>query len=178
MRKLVYYVATSLDGYIAGPNESVELFSSEGPLVEKYQQDLQEFDTVIMGRKTYEFGYKFGLPPGQPAYPHMRHYIFSDSLTLDNPHELVNVVPRGLKLVEELKAEEGTDIYLCGGGIFAGWLLDHQLIDGLKIKLNPIILGGGTPLFGESQTALSLHRTDVEEFEGGVSLRTYGIQYS
>ncbi|MEM9829711.1 MAG: hypothetical protein AAF944_03695 [Bacteroidota bacterium] len=85
MRKLVYYVAVSLDGYIVGPNESIDLFSGEGPLVEKYQQDLQEFDTVLMGCKTYEFGYKFGLSPGQLAYLHMRHYIFSESMTLDNP---------------------------------------------------------------------------------------------
>jgi dihydrofolate reductase len=178
MRKVVYYVATSLDGYIAGPNEAIDKFIGEGPLVEKYVQDLQEFDTVIMGRKTYEFGYKFGLKPGQPAYPHMRHYIFSDSLVLDNPHEQVHVLKRDLKIVQQLKEQEGTDIYLCGGGMFAGWLLDNQLIDLLKIKLNPIILGGGTPLFGESKTALSLHQADSQEFDGGLSLRIYDIQYS
>ena len=177
MRKLVYYVATSLDGYIAGPNENIDLFSGEGPLVEKYQQDLQEFDTVVMGRKTYEFGYKFGLPPGQPAYPHMLHYIFSESMTLDNPHEQVKVVKRDLNVAQQLKEEEGTDIYLCGGGVFAGWLLDNQCIDVLKIKLNPIILGGGTPLFGGSKTALLLHQSDVQEFAGGLSLRTYQIKY-
>ncbi|MGD1894501.1 MAG: dihydrofolate reductase family protein, partial [Cyclobacteriaceae bacterium] len=132
MRKLVYYVATSLDGYIAGPNENIDLFSGEGPLVEKYQQDLQEFDTVVMGRKTYEFGYKFGLPPGQPAYPHMLHYIFSESMTLDNPHEQVKVVKRDLNAVQQLKEEEPTDIYLCGGPALAGSLLDNQRIDALK----------------------------------------------
>jgi len=176
MRKLVYYVATSLDGYIAGPNEAVDKFLGEGPLVEKYQQDLQEFDTVVMGRKTYEMGYKFGLQPGQPAYSHMQHYIFSESLSFDNPHEQVHIVKRDLAIVRQLKEEEGTDIYLCGGGVFAGWLLDNQLIDVLKIKLNPIILGGGTPLFGNSHTVLSLHQTDVQEFEGDISLRTYRIR--
>ncbi|MGB3587409.1 MAG: dihydrofolate reductase family protein [Tunicatimonas sp.] len=177
MRKLVYYVATSLDGYIAGPGESIDLFAMNGPLVERYKQDLQGFDTVIMGRKTYEFGYKFGLPPGQPAYPHMRHYIFSDSLTLENPHNLVKVVKRSTTTVQQLKQEEGTNIYLCGGGAFAGWLLDEKLIDILKIKFNPIILGGGTPLFGGSSAVTKLNQIDNQEFEGGLSLRTYHIQY-
>lgn len=177
MRKLVYYVATSLDGYIAGPDENVEMFAGESDLVKKYFQDLQELDTVIMGRKTYEFGYKFGLKPGQPAYPHMRHYIFSDSLVLDNVHEQVKIVKRDLSIVQQLKNEDGSDIYLCGGGVFAGWLLDNQLIDVLKIKLNPILLGGGTPLFGKYHTSLSLQQTDVQEFNGGLSLRTYQIQY-
>ncbi len=177
MRKLVYYVATSLDGYIAGPNESIDLFAMDGSLVEKYQQDLRDFDTVVMGRKTYEFGYKFGLPPGQPAYPHMRHYIFSDSLTLENPHDLVKVVKRDTSTIKQLKQEEGTDIYLCGGGAFAGWMLDEKLIDILIIKLNPIVLGSGTPLFGDSNTATKLNQLDNQEFEGGLSLRTYHIHY-
>lgn len=177
MRKLVYYVATSVDGYIAGPEDNVERFVAQGALVEQYLQDLQGYDTTIMGRRTYEFGYEYGLQPGQPAYPHMRHYIFSDSLKLENPHEQVKVVARDAAVVRQLKEEEGTDIYLCGGGIFAGWLLDLRLIDVLKIKLNPIILGGGVPLFGSSQTSLSLQTTDVQDFEGGFSLRTYQLQY-
>lgn len=177
MRQLVYYVAVSLDGYIAGPNEAIDKFAADGPLVEKYLSDLQSFDTVVMGRKTYEFGYKFGLEPGQPAYPHMRHYIFSESMALDNTHEQVKVIKRDLSMVQQLKNEDGLDIYLCGGGVFAGWLLDNQLIDVLKIKLNPIILGGGTPLFGKSHTSLSLQQTDVQEFDGGLSLRTYRMRY-
>ena len=177
MRKLVYYVATSLDGYISGPNDAVDKFVAEGPLVEQYLKDLQEFDTVIMGRKTYEFGYEYGMQPGQPAYPHMLHYIFSDSLVLNNPHSQVQVVGHDAALVKQLKAEEGTDIYLCGGGIFAGWLLDLGLIDVLKIKLNPIVLGAGTPLFGPSKTSPLLELMASQEFDGGVSLRTYGIRY-
>jgi len=98
-------------------------------------------------------------------------------LVFDNPHEQVNGVKQDLELVKQLKEEEGTDIYLCGGGVFAGWLLDNQLIDVLKIKLNPIILGGGTSLFGNSPSALKLNQNDEQAFEGGLSLRTYQIQY-
>lgn len=178
MRKLIYYVATSLDDFIAGPNESIDQFAMKGPGVEQYLKDLQDFDTVIMGRKTYEFGYQYGLQVGQPAYPHMRHYIFSDSLEFENPYEQVQVVGRCLEKVLELKAESGTDIYLCGGGTFAGYLLEHQLIDVLKLKLNPIVLGAGTPLFGAVSSKPNLHLTESVGYEGGMMILTYDIEYS
>ncbi|MEJ2066019.1 MAG: hypothetical protein P8X74_22535, partial [Reinekea sp.] len=69
MRKIVYYVASSIDGYISGLNDDVSGFIYEGDGVQKYLNDLGSYDTVIMGKNTYEFGYKHGLKPGQPAYP-------------------------------------------------------------------------------------------------------------
>jgi dihydrofolate reductase len=175
MREIIYYVATSLDGYIAGPNEDISLFAYEGNGVQQYQKDLLDFDTVIMGRKTYEFGYKFGLQPGAPAYPHMRHYIFSSSLVLENTDEKVKVVPLDLDLIHQLKAEQGTPIYLCGGGEFAAWLLENDLIDVLKIKLNPIVLGGGIPLFGASKKAFTGELESSVQYEGGLIFNTYRL---
>ena len=66
-------------------------YTQESDGIERYIQDLQNFDTVIMGRKTYEFGYKFGLKPGEPAYPHMNHYIFSKTLKFDTSHDRVKI---------------------------------------------------------------------------------------
>ena len=177
MRKIIYYVAASLDGFIAGPNDEIDRFIGGGDAIEHYMNDLQTFDTVIMGRRTYEFGYAYGLQPGAPAYPHMRHYIFSDTLQFENQHERVYVVGRDLEVVRKLKAEKGTDIYLCGGGQFAGRLLDNQLIDVLKIKPNPILLGEGIPIFGESRTALNLELTERLNFEEGLMILTYLIDY-
>ncbi len=68
MKKIVYYVASSIDGFISGPNNDISAFQGEGPAVEKYLSDLQRFQTVIMGRNTYEFGYAYGLKAGQRAY--------------------------------------------------------------------------------------------------------------
>jgi len=146
MRKIVYYVATSLDGFIAGPNDDISGFIPSGNGVKKYQDDLLQLDTVIMGRRTYEFGYKYGLRPGTKVYPHMKHYIFSSSLHFENPQ--VTVCKPDLSIIKKLKEETGSDIYLCGGGEFAGWLLLNEEIDILKIKLNPFIQGKGIPLFG------------------------------
>ncbi len=72
-----------------------------------------------MGRRTYEFGYKFGLKPGQPAYPHMKHFIFSESLKFQEQSDQVKVYKIGLPEIQEIKESSGTDIYLCGGGEFA-----------------------------------------------------------
>ena len=84
MPKIIYYVASSLDGFIAGPEDDISDFAAGGSGVDQYLSDLQNFKTVIMGRRTYEFGYQYGLKPGQPAYPHMEHFIFSSSLQLAN----------------------------------------------------------------------------------------------
>ena len=175
MRKIIYYVAASLDGYISGPANDISLFNPEGSGVTQYLQDLKEFDTVIMGRHTYEFGYDYGLKPGQPAYPHMEHYIFSNSLRLESPHTKVHVEKPGLEKIDALKRENGTDIYLCGGGMFAGWLLDNGRIDVLKLKLNPIILGGGVKLFGTAASTGTLLLRERQHHDHGLEILTYDL---
>jgi dihydrofolate reductase len=175
MRKIVYYVAASLDGYISGPNEDVSGFVGEGNGVTQYLNDLAAYDTVIMGRKTYEFGYKYGLQPGQPAYPHMRNYIFTNSLSFEKSHPKVLIKPMRLEEIQNLKNETGKDIYLCGGGQFAGWLLDHDLIDILKIKLNPLILNHGVKIFGESKKVLNLQLIDSNQYENDLQIMTYNV---
>ena len=177
MRAITYYVATSLDGFIAGPDGDISGFVQQGEGVDQYLKDLQAFDTVIMGRKTYEFGYAFGLKPGQPAYPHMQHLIFSNTLQFDKPHEQVKVCPPDLDIIRELKAGEGSDIYLCGGGEFAGWLLAHEMIDLLKAKLNPLVLGQGTRLFGNSKKICRLALSEHKHYDGGLQIITYRIDY-
>ena len=91
MRKIVYYVATSLDGFISGADGDVSRFAYAGSAVDQYLEDLKTYDTVIMGRNTYEFGYQYGMQPGQKAYQHMEHYIFSNQLTFENTDDGVNV---------------------------------------------------------------------------------------
>ncbi len=115
MRKIVYYVAMTVDGYISGPNENISGYVSEGSGLDQYLDDLKKFDTVIMGRKTYEFGFKFGVVPGMPAYEHMVHYIFSNSASYENLHDKVHIVSPDLGKIKELKESNGSDIYLCGG---------------------------------------------------------------
>lgn len=147
MRPIIYDVATSLDGFIAGPDGDISQFPFEGKHVTDYQDRLQSYDTVIMGRKTYEFGYGFGLEPGARAYPHMKHYIYSSSLDLPERADVTRVDKNFTDHVSSLRQEKGGAIYLCGGGAFAGLLLKAGLIDRIRLKLAPVVLGRGTPLF-------------------------------
>ena len=178
MRKIVYHVATTLDHYIAHSDGSIDGFVPEGDHVADYLEHLKVYDTVIMGKNTYEFGYQFGLKPGLPAYANMMHYIFSKTLILDPIHDQVKVIKDNyLDCIKSLKQETGTDIYLCGGGQFAGLLLENELIDELKVKLNPVVFGEGIPLFGSSTKQVALEYQSCKQYESGVLLVSYKINY-
>ncbi len=177
MNKIVYYVATSLDGYISGENEDISGFLPDGNGVQEYLNDLKEFETVIMGRKTYEFGYKFGLEPGALAYPHMDHFIFSERLSFENADKRLNIEKLDLNTISKIREDSKTDVYLCGGGDFAGWLLENEQIDILKLKVNPLVLGKGVRLFGTSKKEHQLVLLESEKYDGGLLINTYEIKY-
>jgi dihydrofolate reductase len=87
----------------------------------------------------------------------------------------VHIRPVELRHIQDLKSENGSDIYLCGGGIFAGWLLKNQLIDKLRIKFNPILLGGGVRLFDHAETQAKLSFKEVESYGDGLQILNYDI---
>ena len=178
MIRIIYYAAVSVDGFIARTGGDISGFVNSGSGVDKYLQDLSLYETVIMGRSTYEFGYEYGLKPGQPAYEHMDHYIFSKSLTFDKQSPKVNIISAyDLAEIDKIKAQAKTDIYLCGGGVFAGWLLDHGYIDILKLKCNALIIGEGAPLFAEAKQQYKLELLESESFDKGLIINTYQVNY-
>ncbi|MGP3924122.1 dihydrofolate reductase family protein [Streptomyces sp. 8N616] len=165
MRKLVYYIASTLDGFIAGP-DGADPTGPDGfwPIPEDYLQyiateypetlpaparaalsvtaDGTHFDTVLEGRRTYEIGLRAGITN---AYPHLRHLVFSRTLS-ESPDPAVELVADDpAAKVRELKAEHGKDIWLIGGAELAGAL--YSEIDRLVIKLSPLTIGTGIPLF-------------------------------
>ncbi len=168
MRKLVYFIASTLDGHIAAPDggdpTGPDGFWPVGPdyleqLVTEYPETLPgparaalnitaegtHFDTVLEGRHTYEIGVKAGI---HDAYPHLKHVVFSRSLTSlpGAAVELVGTDP--VEKVRELKQGDGKDIWLCGGGELAGLL--YPEIDRLIVKLSPITTAAGIPLLGRT----------------------------
>lgn len=194
MRKLIYFIAVSLDGYIAAPDGSDP---SSGPsafwpigqdyvehLIAQYPETLPgpardamgisgdgtRFDTVIEGRRTYQNGVDAGIAN---AWPHLRHLVFSRTLT-ESPDpgvELVGGDP--VARVRELKEGDGKDIWLCGGGELAGVLFAE--IDQLIVKLAPMAIGSGVPLFGHQRpfdpTFFTL--TDSKVMDSGTIFLTY-----
>ena len=166
MRKLTYFIASTIDGFIAGPDggdpTGPDGFWTVGDdyvqhLISTYPETLPapvrealgvtdtgtHFDTVLEGRASYQVGLDAGVPD---AYPHLRHLVFSTTLT-SAPAPAVELVGSDpIARVRELKDEPGKGIWIIGGGKLAGAL--YSEIDELTIKLNPTTCGSGIPLFG------------------------------
>lgn len=187
MRELTYYVAVSIDGFIAGPHDEFDRFLVEGdhaaPIWAKYtgtaptalaaaaglSVDGGPFDTVLMGWNTYAVG----LPDIPSPYQHLRQIVFTRGRTAPAGAEGIEFTDRDpVEVVRELKAEEGKGIWLCGGGALAGVLRDE--IDRLALKRNPVMFGGGIPLFDAGDYAPAAFRpTAITAFDSGVVLEEY-----
>ena len=185
MRELTYYVAVTLDGFIAGPNGEFDFLLAEGDhrdvINERFNQtiptqinealgiptDGELFDTVLMGWNTYAVG----LPALPSPYRHLRQVVFTSRAP--EPVEGVEFVDGDpVETVRGLKAEEGKGIWLCGGGALAAALADE--IDRLVLKINPVLIGEGIPLLGNRPFApAAWQRTATTAFDSGVILAEY-----
>ncbi len=175
MRAIIYDVAVSADGYIAGPDADITKFPASGPIVDEYLERLKSYSCVIMGRATYEFGYRFDLKPGANPYPHMRCVVFSRHIDLPADTEVEIVRESTAERIERLKANGTGPIYLCGGGQFAGWLLSLGMIDRLRIKRAPIFLGGGTRLFGDRTEGFEARLLTSKLYDDGFVYQVFDL---
>lgn len=177
MRKFIYHIATSLDGFIADQHGKVDHFLMEGPHVADFTQALAQYDTVVMGRRTYEFGFQYGLQPGQPAYQGLKHIVASQSLDFESNDEVQLIKTDIATHLKQLKTQPGKAIWLCGGGKLAGYLFHHGLLDALWLKINPIILGNGIPLFEGLSSPLTLptQKCEQKHYSNGVLLQKWRL---
>ncbi|SDY49566.1 Dihydrofolate reductase [Micromonospora pattaloongensis] len=186
MRKLVYYVGTSLDGIIAGPSGETDFYPVTDEflafLTAEYPETLpthvrtqlgidapnRRFDTVVMGRGTYQPALDIDITS---PYRHLRQYVVSRTIPqIDDPQvELVTNDP--VDLVHRLKKEDGLDIWLCGGGKLAGTLLPE--IDELVVKLYPIVTGVGVRIVDGAFNPNRFTLTDRRFFDDGPVVLTY-----
>ncbi len=191
MRKLKYFVACTVDGFIAAEDGSIDAFVQDGDYLAELFESFPEtcpghlrqplgvhgenkhFDTVLMGRNTYELGLKIGL---SSPYPTLEQYVFSTTMG-ESPDEDVTLVPENaVGLVGELKSEPGKDVWLVGGASLAGSLFSEGLLDELLLKVNPVVLGSGIPLFSGTVDRTRLELTDSETYRGGVALLRYRVK--
>lgn len=173
MRKLKYYVAVTVDNFIAHEDGSLGGFLPEGEHVADYLESYKWFDVVLMGRKTYEVGLKVGVTN---PYPTMKQYVFSRTMK-ESPDENVELVSENIvELVRELKNQTGKDIYLGGGANLATMLFAENLIDEIILKLNPVLLGSGIPLFSGVIKQTDLELTDSKIYSNGVVLLHYRVK--
>lgn len=175
MHPVIYDVAVSLDGYISGPDGDISAFAHEGPVVEDYMARLAGYGEAIMGRETYAFGYRFGMAPGQNPYAHMRTHVFSARLDLPDDRAVTLHRDGGRDAVAKVIGAATGPVYLCGGGAFAGALLEWGLIDRLRLKRAPVVLGGGVRLFGDCKERPALRLSDQTEYNGGTLFQEFEI---
>ncbi|MDM4720171.1 dihydrofolate reductase family protein [Micromonospora sp. WMMA1363] len=186
MRKLVYYVASTLDGFIAAPDGSADFFGLEPDLAEhlaahwpqtlptvahpQFGIDRPEgrFDAVMMGRGTYDHALRQGITS---PYAHLKQYVFAHSLPPATEPEVKIVSSDPVEFVRTLRHETGGDIWLCGGGHLAGQLLPE--VDELVVKLNPIVIGSGVPLAARDFDPRRFTLVDTRPLASGVVILRY-----
>ena len=150
MKKLRYSVASSLDGFIAGPNGEIDWIVMD-PSID-FAGMVHQFDTVLMGRETYEQM----IAAGQGTMPGMKTLVASSTMD-PKVHADLTVLSHDLEQkIRALKAEAGKDIWLFGGGLLASRLIACDLVDSVEVTIMPTLLGGGTPLFRGPMRSLNL----------------------
>lgn len=171
MQRVTYFVATTVDGYIARPDDSFDIFVNAGDHANDYLAALRSFDAVVMGRRTYEIATKVGV---DDPYPWLKTTVFSKTLGPSTASNVTITADDPIERVRDLKAEPGRGIYLCGGGVLAGRLLEQGLVDEIIIKLNPVIAGAGIPMV-VSEKSQRLELVDCKVYETDVVVIRYRV---
>jgi dihydrofolate reductase len=169
-RRLRYGVAVSLDGFIAGPNGEFDWIIMD-PAID-FGAMYKQFDTAVMGRKTYQVVSAMGEDGGMQG---LDVVVFSRTLPpIVKPRlKIVSDDPR--EYVAALKAEPGRDIWLYGGGEFCRTLLDAGLVDSFEVAIIPVVLGAGIPLVAQGRLA-TLVLSDYKVLpESGIVALAYAL---
>ncbi|GIZ08164.1 dihydrofolate reductase family protein [Flavobacterium sp. UMI-01] len=173
MRKLSLFIASSVDGYIAKPNDDLSFLK----LVEKEGEDYgyaaftATIDTIIIGRKTYDYVVK---EIGSSHYDNGKNDIYVITRTEKPSRGSVKFYTGEVtELVNKLKSENGKNIYCDGGAEIINELLKNDLIDELIISIIPILLGNGTRLFQDGRPEQLLDLVEVKTFDTGLTQLHY-----
>lgn len=165
-RKVILYIAMSLDGYITKPNDDLGFLS----IVEQegedygYSKFVESVDTVIMGRKTYDW-----VMTQVSEFPHANKQAFIVTRTARQSIGSTHFYTENLEiLVNQLKSGEGKDIFVDGGAEIVNELLKANLIDEFIISVIPILVGAGTKLFQDNRPETALELISSQSFAKGL----------
>ena len=183
MRIVTYGGAVSLDGFLTGPNESIDWIQFSRGAQEYMAAFWKNIDAILMGRKTYAFSVAHQpsaqktnkkktarKPPVRPTY------VFSRTLeSIDDPNAQL-VTTDAAEFVRGLKRKPGKNICLMGGGELAQSLLAAGLVDEIGLNIHPVLLGSGVPVFRDIGRRMKMTLTECRQLEGGCILARYQVQ--
>lgn len=163
MRKIILFIATSLDGFIAGKNDEMDwLFHDQDY---GYKAFYNSVDTVIMGRKTYDIALKLEKEP----FKDKKIIVFSRN-------NKVEYIQSPVDFIKELKKQKGKDIWLVGGSEIVSILLNNNLINEMRIFIHPIIIGKGKELFKDIKNEIKLELIETKHYDSGLVEVNYVVR--
>jgi len=166
-RKVIVYIAASLDGYIAKPNDDLSFLSIVAKDGEDYgySEFIGNIDTVLMGRKTYNW-----VMTQVAEFPHADKETYIITRTARPAIGKIKFYTGDLKsLVVQLKNSNGKNIFVDGGAAIVNELLNENLIDEFYISIIPVLLGDGIRLFNDGRPEQRLKLVSVKQFETGLT---------
>lgn len=167
-RKLVLFIATSLDGYIATQDESLEwLFAVEGEGDNGYSAFYETVEAILMGKKTYDWIMKHETETF--PYQNKKCYVFTRS-PIEDTEDVKFVNEDITSFTNKLKSEQGKNIWIVGGGELLHSFLKETLVDELILTIAPTVIGKGIPLFKEGNYQLELSLKGTRTFNQFVEL--------
>ncbi len=172
MRRVRYSVAASLDAYIAGPNGEFDWIIPD-PTID-FSAIFSEFDILLMGRRTFEITMSMEQ---DGSLPRLRTYVFSRTLRAEDFPDVTIVAHDAASTVAALKAENGKDIWLFGGGELFRHLLEAKLVDSVEVAVVPVLLGQGIPLLPTMAERTRLELANTKTYPSGIVSLSYNVRY-
>jgi len=176
-RKIIVYIATSADGYIARPNGDVSWLDRPRPKGDYgYSKFFKSVDTILWGRKTYAKGIEMGMKSSQ-FWPGVKNYVFSRSPQKSSvPGIDFEFVSTPVKpFAQRLRKQAGKNIWMMGGGGIIASFLDEGEIDEFSIHVIPIFIGEGIPLIQPRHRNAPLKLISTKKFPDGVVHLNYRV---
>ncbi|MDH5365583.1 MAG: dihydrofolate reductase family protein [Cyclobacteriaceae bacterium] len=175
MKKLKLYIAISLNGKIAKPDGSVDWLESI-PNPEKddygYSEFYKSIDTTIQGYSTYDQIIQWGI---DFPYADKKNYVLTRKQGLENTDDVEFITENHIETIQQLKEQEGKDIWLIGGGQVNTLLFNENLIDEIFVFVMPIVIPNGIDLFEGLPDENLLTLINTKTYDTGVVELKYAV---
>jgi len=175
MRKVIYGGACSLDGFFTDRDGGIDWLIFGKAVEEMMRKSWATADTILLGRKTWEWASKQPGPADDSAFAGVKSYVFSRTLKTIPDQKAQLVTSDAGEFVRRLKSEPGKDIMVMSGGNFATSLLRAGVVDEVGLNIHPVLLGAGPPAFLDAGGRINLELTETRPLDGGCVFVRYAV---